>query len=89
MIESKKRDAGLGILGGMATGLLSTAFHLQGGARMPAIMLGAGLYAWGAMSLAEAKGYSQWWGLLALITVVGMLVLVCLPDRRRGALVDL
>jgi hypothetical protein len=84
MIESKKNQAALGIVGGLVVAMAGSPMHLDGPLRVVWTSVGVCLYAWGAMSLAEAKGYSRWWGLLALVTIVGMLVLVFMPDRHRN-----
>ena len=89
MIESKKRDAALGIIGGLAVNVTGSALQVEGLLSFAWGAVGFGLWAWGAMSLAQGKGYSRWWGLLALVTIVGMLVLVLLRDRYRdGGPVD-
>ena len=36
------------------------------------------------MSYCEGKGYSKWLGLLGLLSIIGLLVLVFLPDRHKG-----
>ncbi len=83
MIESKKQQAALGICGGIVANMSGFVLQVEGVARIVWLSVGLGLFAWGAMSLAQAKGYSRWWGLLALVTIVGMLVLVLLPDCHR------
>ena len=54
---------------------------------MPAL-LGAfivvviGLFLWGSCHLAQSKGYHPAWGLVAVLTVIGLPILVCLPCRK-------
>lgn len=38
----------------------------------------------GCMMYAEAKGHSKWIGLVGLLTCVGLLISLMLPDRYRG-----
>jgi hypothetical protein len=37
----------------------------------------------GCFSYAEGKGHSRWWGLLGLLSIIGLIILVFLPDRHR------
>ena len=39
----------------------------------------------GAFFYARAKGYSQWWGLLGLLSLLGLLILCFFPDREKNA----
>ena len=41
------------------------------------------VFAWGTMNYAEGKGHPRWVGLLGLGGVVGLVVLIVLPDRDR------
>jgi len=59
VIESKKRDAALGIVGGLAVNLTGSALQVEGPLRVVWAAAGFGLWAWGAMSLAQGKGYSR------------------------------
>ena len=38
----------------------------------------------GCMQYAEAKGHSKWVGLVGLLSCLGLLILLMLPDRYRG-----
>ena len=38
----------------------------------------------GCMKYAEEKGYSKWMGLLGLLSCIGLLILLMLPDRYRA-----
>jgi hypothetical protein len=35
------------------------------------------------MNYAEVKGYSKWLGLVGLLSCIGLLVLVFVPDRNQ------
>ena len=39
-------------------------------------LVGLGYYA-------QAKGHSQWWGLVGFLSILGLAVLVFLPDRLK------
>lgn len=47
------------------------------------LALSFGAWTYGAVNYAYSKGYSRWWGLMGLLAVVGVLILMCFPDRRR------
>ncbi len=38
-------------------------------------------YVWGCTQLAQSKGYSAWWGALALLSLVGLIILLVMPDE--------
>jgi hypothetical protein len=45
------------------------------------VLLGTGLLTVGLMDLAAAKGRNPAWGLLALLSLIGLIIVVCLNDR--------
>jgi hypothetical protein len=46
-------------------------------------LIGAPLFVWGCCQYARGKGYSPFWGALGLLYLVGLLVLVLMPDRHK------
>ena len=46
-------------------------------------LVGYVLFIWGCMNYAAGKGHSQWLGLLGLLSCIGLLILVFLPDRHK------
>lgn len=58
----------------------------DGGVILGAILGLTGLlvHVGGCMKYAEEKGHSKWVGLVGLLTCVGLLILLLLPDRYRG-----
>lgn len=44
---------------------------------------GAVFFIWGCMNYAQGKGYSMWLGLLGLLSCLGLIVLVVLPDKHK------
>lgn len=42
------------------------------------------LLLWGCMHYAQAKGHSRWIGLVALTGIIGLLVLIVLPDLHKA-----
>jgi len=41
------------------------------------------VFLWGCMNFAEVKGYSKWLGLLGLLSCIGLIVLILLPDKGQ------
>jgi len=58
----------------------------EGGVVLGVMLAIAGvvLYLGGCMKYAEVKGHSKWLGLVGLLSCLGLLILVLLPDRSRG-----
>jgi hypothetical protein len=48
-------------------------------------LLGIPLFLWGCGQYAQGKGYSPYWGALGLLYILGLLVLVLMPDRHKAA----
>lgn len=56
-----------------------------GAALLLASRFGAlGLWIPGCMAYAESKAYSKWVGLLGLLTIIGLIILVVLPDKWKN-----
>lgn len=49
------------------------------------VLVGLILFIWGCMNYAEGKGHSKWLGLLGLLSCIGLIILVVLPDKHKGA----
>jgi hypothetical protein len=47
------------------------------------LLTGIGLYLWGCGQYAQGKGYSPYWGALGLLYLLGLVVLVLMPDRHK------
>lgn len=86
LVEYKKKTnigVGLGILtqivgrgliaGGDAGAILGFLFLLGG----------AVLFIWGCCSYAKGKGYHDAWGFLGLLSLIGLIILVCFPDKHK------
>jgi drug/metabolite transporter (DMT)-like permease len=46
------------------------------------ILVSMPVFIWGCMNYAEGKGHSTWVGLVALASIVGLIVLILLPDKN-------
>jgi hypothetical protein len=47
------------------------------------MLVGSVLFVWGCMNYAEGKGHSKWLGLLGLVSCIGLIILVVLPDHHK------
>jgi hypothetical protein len=47
------------------------------------VLGGGGLFIWGCGQYAKGKGYSGYWGALGLLYIIGLIVLVLMPDRHK------
>jgi hypothetical protein len=47
------------------------------------IIVGVVLFIWGCMNYAQGKGHSKWLGLLGLLSCIGLIVLVVMPDHHK------
>jgi len=47
------------------------------------ILVGVVFFIWGCMNYAAGKGHSKLLGLLGLLSCIGLIILVFLPDRHK------
>ncbi|HEX5399621.1 MAG TPA: hypothetical protein VFY06_11300 [Verrucomicrobiae bacterium] len=47
------------------------------------VFVGVVLFVWGCMNYAEGKGHSKWLGFLGLLSIIGLIILIVLPDRHK------
>lgn len=64
-----------------SSGLVKSPLELVSG--FASLMTGWALLLYGCASYAKAKGHSEWYGLLALLFVPGMVVLTLLRDKYK------
>jgi len=48
------------------------------------LLIGAALFIWGCVQYSKGKGHSGYWGALGLFWLLGLVVLVFLPDRHKA-----
>lgn len=48
-------------------------------------LIGYGMFIWGCIEYAEYKGYTWKMGLLGLLSVIGLIIMVCLPNKNKKA----
>ena len=47
------------------------------------VLIGASFFIWGCMNCAVGKGHSKWLGLLGLLSCIGLIILMLLPDHHK------
>jgi hypothetical protein len=47
------------------------------------LVVGVAAFIWGCAQYAMAKGHSPWLGALGLLSIIGLIILVFLPDRHK------
>ena len=90
MLKEYKRDTNIGVgLGWIVIALSNYVIRSNafGGPMVGYVVLltGIGLFLWGCGQYAQGKGYSWYWGALGLLYILGLLVLVLMPDRYKAA----
>lgn len=66
----------LGLLSILMQNMSSYAFDLP----VLGQMLAFALWMVGCIRIAQSKGYSQWYGALGLLCLIGLIVLIVIPD---------
>lgn len=52
--------------------------------RLPVALIATALTIWGCCSYAKGKGYHWGWGFLGLLSLIGLIILVCFPDKHKN-----
>jgi hypothetical protein len=87
MLPDKKRKTNIGVGIGLIFYILRFVLVRQG-IISPELGLflwafGTVTFVWGCMNYAEGKGSSKWFGLLGLLSIIGLLGLFFLPDQHK------
>ena len=86
MLKEKKRNANIGVGVGFLFQIVCKALWQGAGIGVPLIgLIGTCLIIWGCFNYAEGKGYTKWLGLFGLLSIIGLVILACLPDKRKDA----
>jgi hypothetical protein len=87
MLAEYKSKTNIGIAIGLILEIVGNVIRMQ----MPNLamvgaiiaLVGAVFFIWGCMNYAVGKGYSKFLGLLGLLSCIGLIVLVLLPDKNK------
>lgn len=88
MLAAHKQKTNIGVGIGLALQIGGRLLMTSGGTRsasaLGAVVLVAGLavFAWGCSMYAQGKGHHPAFGLLGLLSLIGLLVLLSLEDRH-------
>lgn len=87
-IAEYKKKANIGIALAIITAVVLGFIAYRVGAPNKALdiifVLPMFLFIYGLCCYAKGKGYHGAWGLLGLFTLIGLIILVCLPDRHKS-----
>jgi hypothetical protein len=87
MLPEKKTKTNIGVGAGIliqcARFFLVDQGYISSTAGLILTIVGVVLFTWGCMNYAEGKGHSKWLGLFGLLSCIGLLVLIFLPDRNK------
>ena len=87
MLPEKQTKTNIGV--GIGVLLQLVGFYLARTADTDAIigliliLVSMPVFIWGCMNYAEGKGHSKWVGLVALASIIGLIVLILLPDHNH------
>ena len=89
MLPEKKTKTnigvGLGIILQLVGRMLAAENESLAFVGLALTLVGLVFFVWGCMNYAEGKGHSKWLGLLGLLSCIGLIVLIFLPDRNKVA----
>lgn len=88
MLPENKKKTNLGVGAGIILQVLGRVLITVGDAAgilgLLLALIGAVLFIWGCMNYAVGKGHSKWLGLLGLLSCIGLVILLFLPDRHKN-----
>lgn len=88
MLQEYKSKTNLGVGFGWVVMIVGNLLIRNSPLPWPGIVvftLGFAAFIWGCVQYAKGKGHSGYWGAFGLLWIVGLLVLLFLPDRHKGA----
>jgi len=87
VLPEPKRNTNIGVGIGIVLQIAGRVLSNDGMNGIGSIVILAGfvLFIWGCGQYAKGKGYSPWFGLLGLLSIVGLIVLVFFKDKHQGA----
>jgi hypothetical protein len=87
VLPESKRNTNIGVGLGIVLQIVGRILSNDGmnGIGFIAILAGFVLFIWGCGQYAKGKGYSPWFGLLGLLSILGLIVLVFFKDKHKDA----
>ena len=87
MLPDKKTKTnigvGVGIILQIAGQVLASTSEAGAILGLVVVLVGAVFFIWGCMNYANGKGHSKWLGLLGLLSCIGLIILIFLPDHHK------
>ena len=87
MLAEYKTKTNIGVGSGIVLQIVGRSLQGQGESTMLLgfllILVGFGAFIWGCASYAQGKGHSQWFGALGFLSIIGLIVLVVMPDKNK------
>jgi hypothetical protein len=87
MLAEKKTNTNIGVGVGILLQIVSRFLINQGGSMVTVGLLlalaGAVAFVWGCINYAQGKGYHWALGFLGLLSCLGLIVLVVIPDKHK------
>ena len=89
MLPASKSKTNLGVAVGLVLQIFGNSMRgnadLTGTLGLIIALVGLVVFIWGCMNYAEGKGHSKWYGIIGLLSIIGLIILVLFPDRNKGA----
>ena len=87
MLPQNKTNTNIGVGVGLVLQVVGNILSRRGMGLVGLLLgiVGVVLFVWGCMNYAEGKGHSKWLGLLGLLSCLGLLILIILPDHHKEA----
>ena len=85
MLPQNKTNTNIGVGVGIVLQIVGNILSRRGMGLVGLLLgiVGVVLFVWGCMNYAEGKGHSKWLGLLGLLSCLGLLILIILPDHHK------
>src|ERR1700683_2428332 len=87
VLSEQKRNTNIGVGAAILLQIVARVLSNEGWVAVSylvAVVAGL-LFIWGCGKYAKAKGYSTWFGLFGLLYLLGLVILVFLPDKNKAA----
>ena len=81
MLPEYKTKTNMGIAIGLV--LQMAGFALNGAFGSLLLFGGIGIFLWGCVCYAKGKGQSGLWGVLGITSLLGLIILIFLPDHHK------